>query len=136
MANSSPPWVMPSEFVVTINNTPISPGSSNESAAGGVARYAGNDNSYQTVVQWTVSAGKVGELKEISMISADLTHVFWQVTIGDVVYMSDRVLTSALTLPFGDLKIAEGKQITVECLSGDSSLIVVDASIVAKEISS
>lgn len=124
-------WVQQVDVVVNIP-TPSEP--ANENAAGGVGRYSGDDTTYQTVVSWTVAADKVGELKEITILSNNYAQTKLQVTVGDIVFATDWIVQGAMPLIFEDLKLAAGKIVKVEVKSNDGTSIIVDAVITAKEI--
>jgi hypothetical protein len=124
-------WV---QNVNVVLNTPTPPGPANENAAGGAGRYTGTSTSYQTVVSWTVATGKLGELKEITILSSSYTKTNLQVTVGDIVFATAWIVQAAMPLIFEDLKLAAGKIVKVEAKSTDGTSITVDAVIVAKEI--
>jgi hypothetical protein len=124
-------WVQNVDVVVNVP-TPSQPAT--ERAAGGVGRYSGTSTSYQEVVSWTVAADKVGELKEITVLTTDYTKTAFKITVGDVTFATDWTVQAAMPLIFEDLKLAAGKVVKVECKSTDGTSITVDAVIVAKEI--
>ena len=124
-------WVQNVNVVV---DTPTPSAPANERAAGGVGRYTGVLTSYQTVVSWTVAAGKLGELKEITILSSNYAKTNLQVTVGDIVFATNWIVQAAMPLIFEDLKLAVGKIIKVEAKSTDGTSITVDAVITAKEI--
>lgn len=124
-------WTQPVN-VVDGTLTPSEP--ANEVAAGAAGRYSGSDTSYQEVASWTVSTGKVGELKEITILSNEYDYTHFQITIGSTVYKTDWLVQAAMPLIFEDLKLAAGTEVKVECKSTDGEAIVVDAVIVGKEI--
>lgn len=124
-------WV---QHVTVVIDTPIPPEPANEVAAGDVGRYSGVDTEYQEVASWTVATGKVGDLKEITILSDNYAKTNLQVTVGDVVFATDWIIQGAIPLVFADLKLAAGKIVKVECRSTDGTAIIVDAVIVGKEI--
>lgn len=124
-------WVQQVNVVI---DTPVPPEPANEVAAGDVGRYSGADTDYQTVASWTVAAGKVGELKEITVLSDDYDHTYLQITVGGVVFATDWIAQGTMPLIFEDLKLAAAAVVTVEAKSTDGTAIVVDAVITAKEI--
>lgn len=134
MASGAPDGVLMIQVAVTVENVPVVPAPAREWAAGAVGRYTGAATTYQTVATWTVTADRVGDLKEILILSSDFTKSYFQVTVGSVVYASDWMTTSALPLIFEDLKLAAGTVVKVETKSTDGTAITVDAAIVAKEI--
>lgn len=124
-------WVQNVNVVVNLP-TPSEP--AKENAAGGVGRYTGTDTDYQTVVSWTVATDKLGELKEITILSSSYAKTNLQVTVGDIVFATDWIVQAAMPLIFEDLKLAAGKVVKVEAKSTDGTSIIVDAVITAKEI--
>ena len=124
-------WVQNVDVVV---NVPTPSGPATEVAAGGVGRYSGTSTSYQTVVSWTVTAAKLGELKEITILSSSYSKTVLQVTVGSVVFATNWTVLAAMPLIFEDLKLAAGAIVKVEAKSSDGTSVTVDAVITAKEI--
>lgn len=102
-------------------------------AAGDTGKYSGTDQTYQEVASWTVTTHKVGELKEILIISDDYEHTLAKITIGTVTWANDWNPLSSMPIIFEDLKLAEGIEAKVEVKSDDGTAIEVDAIIVGKE---
>lgn len=134
MAKGTPDWVRMVQVVVTVLNVPVVPEPATEVAEGDAGNYSGVLQTYQTVASWTVSAAKVGELKEILIISDDYAHTLAQITIAGVVWETDWSPTQAMPIIFEDLKLAAGAVVLVEAKSSDGTAIDVDAIIVGKEI--
>ena len=130
MARGGPDGVLMVQAVVTVELEPVVPDVLSEVAAGGIGRYSGTAQTYQEVEVWTVTAKKVGELKEIILISNDFPHTEFKVTIGSVVYCEDTIVRNII----GDLKLAAASVIKVEARSTDGTSITVDAVITGKEI--
>lgn len=130
----APDWITSVLVNVVVENVPVLPIPANEAAAGGVGNYSGTDQTYQEVVSWTVTADKVGELKEILIISDDYDHTEIQITIAGTVWCTDWSPTSSMPIIFEDLKLAAGVEVKVEAQSTDGTAIDVDAIIVSKEI--
>lgn len=105
-----------------------------QEAAGAVGRYSGTATTYQTVASWTVETGKVGELKEITLLSDDYDHTHFKVTVGSIVFANNWLVQAAMPLIFEDLRLAAGSVVKVETKSTDGTAIVVDTVIVGKEI--
>jgi hypothetical protein len=124
-------WVQNVDVVVNVP-TPSQPAT--ERAAGGVGRYTGTSSSYQTVVSWTVATGKLGELKEITLLTSKYDKSNFQVTIGSVVFATNWIVQAAMPLIFEDLKLSAGTVVKVEVKSTDGTSITVDAVVTAKEI--
>lgn len=119
---------------VVVGGVSVVPAAAVEVAAGAIGRYSGTSATYQTVASWTVATGKVGELKEIILVSDNYPVTKFQVTVGAVVYCTDEIVRTAMPLVFGDLKLAAAVVVLVEALSTDGSTITVDGIITAKEI--
>ena len=132
--HGTPDWVRMVQIVVTVENIPVVPEPAIERAAGDVDRYSGAATTYQTLATWTVAAAKVGELKEVSMISDNFAKTLWRLVIGATTVFTDVTIQSPLTLPFFDLKLAAASVVTLSCKSSDTTAIVADGSIVGKEI--
>lgn len=134
MATDYPDYVRAIQITVTVEDEPTAPEPANEAAAGDAGNYSGTDQTYQTVATWTVSTDKIGELKEILIISDDYAHTLARITIGGTVWETDWSPTSAMPIIFEDLKLAESTVVLVEAKSSDGTAIDVDALIVGKEI--
>jgi hypothetical protein len=134
MPNSGPPWVESIQAIIVVDNKPVPSQPTTEAAAGGVGRYSGNDAAYQTVVSWTVATRKVGELKEITVLTTDYTYSVFRITIAGKVWANDWVMQAAMPIIFEDLKLAAGDVVLVEVKTAGTAAILVDAIIVAKEI--
>ncbi len=134
MANTSPPWITPTEFVVTVNNQPVSPEPSVERAWGGAGKYTGTDTDYQTLIACTVASDKLGELKEIIFYAADYTHVLLEIVVGEVTWATGWNPGTSEPVIFEDLRLAAGVAVTVKVKSDDGTSITVDAIIVGKEL--
>lgn len=96
-------------------------------------RFSGTDLTYQTVVSWTVAASRVGNLREVSMISDQLAVTEFRLTINAVVQWTDQIIQAALTIPFGENGLAAGAIVLLEAQSSDGTAIVVDGSISGTE---
>jgi hypothetical protein len=134
MASGAPDWLRQVVVSVVVENVPVVPVPAKEAAAGGIGRYSGTAQTYQTVEEWTVATAKVGELKEIILISSDFAHTHFKVVIGTVTFCTDTIVKHSIPLVFGDLRLAEAINVTVSCKSTDGTSIIVDAVIVGKEI--
>lgn len=105
-----------------------------QEAAGATGRYSGSDTTYQTVASWTVETGKIGELKEITLLSDEYDYTQFKVTVGSIVFANNWQVQAAMPLIFEDLRLPAGSVVKVEAKSTDGTAIVVDAIIVGKEI--
>lgn len=134
MASGGPDWVRRILITVNVENVPVIEEPAVEAAAGGVGNYTGTDQTYQEVVSWTVTADKVGELKEILIISDDYAHTLAQITIGTTAWATNWSPTSAMPIIFEDLRLAAATEVKIEVKSSDGTSIDVDAIIVGKEV--
>lgn len=134
MAGDLPDYTTAVQVAVTVEGELKYPEPASERAAGKTGRYSGTAQTYQEVASWTVAALKIGELKEIIILSDDYDHTYCQVTVGSVVYATNWIVISAMPLIFEDLRLAAATVVKVECKSTDGTAIVVDAVIVGKEI--
>lgn len=132
--NSTPPWVRAMEVVVVVDDAPVPTMPATEVAAGDIGNYAGTDQAYETVASWTVATGKVGELKEILIITDDYTKTEIRVTVAGVVQEAAWSPTTTMPLIYEDLKLEAGDVVLVEAQSSDGTAIDVDAVILGKEI--
>lgn len=128
MARGAPDWTTQVQVVITEGQP------QEEAPGGGVGNYSGILQTYQEVVSWTVTAAKVGELKEILIISDDYAHTLAQITIGTTVWATNWSPTSAMPIIFEDLRLAAATEVKVEVKSSDGTAIDVDAIIVGKEV--
>jgi len=124
-------WVQQVSVVVEAPG-PAAP--ANEVPAGDVGRYSGSATAYQELAKWTVTAEKLGELKEVSMVTDDYENTTWKLVIGATTVFSDLVIQAPLTLPFFDLRLAAATAVILSCHSDGATNIVADGSIVGKEI--
>jgi len=129
-----PDGVQVVQVAVTVENELVLPSPATEVAAGAMGRYSGSSNIYQTVASWTVSTAKTGVLKEVGMASSSYTKTLFRLIIGAKTYMTDVTLRTALSLPFSDLNLAAGAEVRLSAKSSDGTAIVVDGSIVGKEL--
>jgi hypothetical protein len=134
MANSSPPWVDQVLVAIDVGGTPTVPAAANEAAGGGVGRYSGTALVYQTVKAWTVTAGKVGKLAEISIVTSDYAKTMLRLNIAGVLFMNDCQISTGITIPFNDLTLAAGAVVTLSAESTDGTAIVVDGEIAGREV--
>lgn len=96
--------------------------------------YSGTEQTYQTVVSWTVSEDARGELKEISMISDNHPKTEFKLTIAGTEQFTDQTIPAPLTLPFpANRDLAPGEAVVLEARSTDGTSIIVDGSITGAE---
>lgn len=129
----APDGTLWTQVVDVVVDTPVPPAPAHEYAAGAVGRYSGGAVAYQTVATWTVTAARLGELKEIVVISDNYAKTLFQITVDTVTFATDWVMQAAIPLIFEDLKLAALKTVTVKAKSSDATVITVDAAIVGKE---
>jgi len=134
MALDAPDFVTRVQVAVTVENVPVVPEVGTEVAAGASGAYTGTDQTYQSVAKWTVSADKVGELKEILIISSNYALTLVKVSVAGVDEPDDWAPQAAMPLIYEDLKLAAAAEVEVQCKSSDGTSITVDALIVGKEI--
>jgi len=99
-----------------------------------INRYSGNLTDYQTVVSYTVAAGRTGLLFEVSMVTDQFTKTQFKLTVAGVVLFQDIIIQAPLSLPFPPAELAAGNIVLLECKSTDGTAIVVDGSITGSEI--
>lgn len=128
MAHGAPDWTRQVQIVI------VEAQPADEAAAGGIGRHSGTEQTYQEVIAWTVSTGKIGELKELILISNDFAHTHFRVTIGSVTYCEDTIVRNVIPLVFADLRLAAAGEVKIECKSTDGTSITVDGVIVGKEV--
>lgn len=122
------------QVINVVVDTPVPPAPAHENAAGGVGNYSGHSDEYQKVVEWTVFPGKIGDLKEILIITDDYDLTQIKITIDDDEWCEHWSPTSAMPIIFEDLKLVAGTLVKVWAKSDGATDIDVDAIIVAKEI--
>ena len=124
-------WV---QHVSVVLETPTPPAPAHEYPAGNIGRYSGVDIVYQTVATWTVTADRLGELREVSMVTSRYDKTEWLLTIGATTVFTDILIQAPLTIPYFDLSLAALTVVTLSARSTDATPIVADGSIVAIEI--
>lgn len=92
------------------------------------------DTSYNTVFDWTVTAGKKGYLDEISIASSSFAKVLLKLTVDDTVILTDVSPLSGLDMAFGGLLIATGHHVKLEAKSSDGTSITVGGYMLGREI--
>jgi len=134
MARGGPDGVLMIQVAVTVENEPIVPEPATEEAAGAVGSVITTAQDWVELAKWTIPAGKVGELKEILIISEDYARTYAKITIGDITWCNNWSPTSSMPLIFEDLKLSAGQEVIVEIKVTDTVDIEVNAIIVGKEI--
>ena len=134
MAHGAPDWIAMYQVAVTVEGVAIVPGPELGVAAGEIDRIVTSSLTDVTIAEWTVSAGKVGELSEISVTSSLLAKTHWTIIVGSFTAISNKILDAPLSIPYYDLKLVAGTVVRVSAHSTDGTEITADASIVGKEI--
>lgn len=124
-------WI---QQVSVVLDVPTPPAPAHEYPISRVERYGGDDADYQEVDRWTVTDGRIGELKEISMVTDNFDETVWKLEIGGTVMWSAVKIMAPLTIPFFDLRLAAGKEVIIYCHSDGVTTIHADVSIAGKEI--
>lgn len=89
---------------------------------------------YQTIVEWTVSARRLGILNRIELAADDYDLARFRLTIGGKKKWEDKELPNATTLTFPDLEIRGGRTTKLEVKSSDSSTFTAWGDITGKEV--
>jgi len=114
---------------------PPTPPPGAEEAVTEVDRYSGGATGYQPLVSWTVSAGKTGYLRQVSMVTDTYAKTHFRLTIAGSEKFADRLLQAPLTLTYPDLRLKAGATVLLEVKSTDGTAITVDGEIAGKEVS-
>jgi len=130
----APDGTLWTQIVDVVVDIPVPGAPAHEFPAGAVNRYSGNAAAYQELAKWTVTADRIGELKEVSMVTDDYDKTVWKLVIGDTTVFTDIEIQAPLTMLFFDLRLAEAKAVILSCHSDGVTNIVADGSIVGKEI--
>jgi len=134
MSRGSPDHVLMVQTVVTVENVPIVPEVGTECAAGALTSSTITSTTYASKAKWTVTAAKVGELKEILIISSNYSKTLAKIIIGGVTLKNNWYPQAAMPLIFEDLKLEAETAVDVHLKSLDGTSITVDVIIVGKEI--
>ncbi|GAH55095.1 unnamed protein product [marine sediment metagenome] len=122
------------DFTTKVNVVIIPTAPELEHPAGEVNRYSGSATEYQSLCTWTVTASRIGELKEVSFVTNNYAKTLWMLVIGSDTMLEDVVIQAPLTIPYFDLRIASETVVALSVKSSDGTAIVADGSIVGKEI--
>lgn len=101
-----------------------------------LGRYSGSDSTYQTLVSWTVAAGKVGVLNEVAMACADTTsytNARFRLTVAGSVQWADKQTDMGVSFPFPNNKLDAGTVVLLEVKSV-SGAITANGTITGKEV--
>ena len=134
MPNSSPAWVSQVQVVVTVDNEPVAPETTTEYLIFKLDRYSGVEQTYQTIVTHTVTAGRIFVFTAVEMESDDYAHTHFKLEIGGAVTFEDKIFETAYSPPIPAMRYAAGIVITLSCKSTDGSPINVDGDIIGKEL--
>ena len=93
-------------------------------------RYSGSDTaSYHDVASWTVSTGKIGDLREVALYSDNLAKTLWRLSIADAEQWTAKTFGGALTIPFHGNQLGEAAVVVLQAKSSDGTAIVADGAI-------
>ena len=99
-----------------------------------IDRYSGADTDWQTLLTWTVSAGKTGDLHEIALTSSNDSKTRYRITIaGTDQAIPDKTGTSPLTMAWRGNSLAAGSVVLVEVKSTDGTGITGDGTMTGAE---
>ncbi len=90
-------------------------------------------DTYATVASWTITAGAVGVLREVSFVTDQLTLTQFRLTIQGVVKWTDRIFQAALTIPFPDTPLLAAQIVLLEAHSDGITTATIDGSISGEE---
>lgn len=90
-------------------------------------------NAYSVVATWTISAGNLGDLHEITMVTNNFAVTEFRVTIAGVQQFTDRIILGALALPWRENRLAAAAIVLLEARSDGSTSIIVNGSITGTE---
>ncbi len=99
-----------------------------------VGNFNAGTQAYTSTAKWTITADKVGELKEILIISDNYAKTLIQVKITGMTTVTGWAPQAAMPLIYEDLKLAAAAEVEVSVMSSDGTTIDVDVVIVGKEI--
>lgn len=134
MARGAPDGVLLTQIAVTVENVPIVPEPATEAAAGALTSTTTTSQTYVAASEWEVSADKVGELKEILIISSNYAKTLVRIIIAGTTLKNNWAPQAAMPLIFEDLKLKAAACVTIQIRSSDGTSITVDVAIVGKEI--
>lgn len=134
MAVDAPDWVTRVQVAVTVENIPVVPEVGTEVGVTEFGNFNAVTEEYTSTAKWTISENKVGELKEILIISDNYAKTLIQVEITGMTTVTDWSPQAAMPLIYEDLKLEAGAEVEVSIKSSDGTIIDVDALIVGKEI--
>lgn len=99
-----------------------------------LARLSTSSTSYGTVVSKTITAGKLGILKLVTMYTDTPGKTQFQLTIGGVQQFTNQAIQTSLAIPFpDDSRVEAAAVILLEAKSTDGTAIVVDGAISGSE---
>jgi hypothetical protein len=98
-----------------------------------LGRWSGNQNTYQTVLTYTVPAGKKLVLSAVEIACSDYTKGQFRVTIAGVQQFADKYLQTPFNPAFPpDVKLAAGAVVLIEAKSDGATSINVDGALEGK----
>ena len=134
MSNDAPDWMRQVLVNVIVESEPVTPAIGTESLVVQIDRLTTSSTSYATVVTWTVTANKVGELWFVEMMSDDYDHTQFKLVVGSTTIFTDLDLGTSLTIDCCQVKLEAGTVVTLSAKSTDGTEVNVDGDILGKEV--
>lgn len=82
-------------------------------------------DTYADVIIWTVAAGFTGDLHEVSFIGDDLPSTEFRLEINAVEQFTDRVIQTALSIPWRGNQLIAGAVVRIQARSPDNATSVI-----------
>lgn len=87
-----------------------------------------------SIIDYTVPTGQVLNIKEISLISDQLTKVDWTLTLTKedetaTTLFTDQFFQAAVSFPFGDNQLVAGDRVQIWCKATDGTSFTADATV-------
>lgn len=122
------------ELGVVANGVFIPSEAANESLVLEVDSLTTTDTSYNTIVTYTVTAGKTLMLTAVEMDSTDFDHTLFKLAIGSNTPFTDLAVQNPYSPPLPAPKYAAGTVITLSAKSTDGTSITAYGDIIGKEL--
>ena len=130
----APDGTLWTQIVDVVVDTPVPPSPAHETAITHLGRVSTSEQTYQTIVTWTVTTAKVGVLLHVEMESDDYDHTNFELSIAGVSQFTNKYIRGALSLEWPNVKLAAAAIVVLKCKSTDGTAIVVDGDITGKEV--
>jgi hypothetical protein len=134
VARDAPDGVLIIEIGITLGQEVVPPSSLTQEATLALDRLTTSSASYQTVISYTVPAGKVGILSGLEIAASNYTLAQFQVTIAGEVKFTDKYFQTPFNPTFPEVNLAAGDVVLIEAKSDGATSITVDGAIEGKEI--